>query len=93
MNTTSFARFAAVTAATGFASLALCAPASATHVTEPNAGGAGPTESHSPDTVGVTSGTNWTLVATGVGGGVVLVSAGAVVAGRRRHAGHLPHHA
>jgi uncharacterized protein (TIGR03382 family) len=90
MNRKTVSRTLAVAGATGIASLALCAPASAVRVVPPSGGEQGtaaigtaePVES--PD-----SGLDPTVV--GATGAVAVVGAGAVVLVRRRHSGHAPH--
>jgi hypothetical protein len=85
MNNTSLSRLATVTVATGFASLAMCAPANAMRVPDPSVGSSVPaTGPSTPEP----SGTNWTLVA---GGGLVIVGGAAALANRRRHAPDMAH--
>jgi uncharacterized protein (TIGR03382 family) len=89
MNRKAISRTLALAGATGIATLAFSAPASAVRVVPPSGGDgtaaigtAEPVES--PDS-------GWDPTAVGAAGAIAVVGAGAVVLVRRRHSGHAPH--
>lgn len=88
MNVSTACRLVSATIATGVATLAFAAPASAMVPDPPVTSNISGTTSNTP----VDNGTDWAGIATGAAGGIVIVGAGvaAGVALRRRHE-HLPH--
>ena len=93
MNRTAISRTLVVAAATGVASLAFCAPASAMIVNPPDANERGPAPSSTEaDQPADSAGVGLDLATLAAGGVVVMAGAGAVVLVRRRHhSGHMPH--
>ena len=90
MNRKAISRTFAVAGATGIASLAFCAPASAVHVVPPSGGENGTAAIGTAEPVGSPD-SGWDPTLVGAAGAVALVGAGAVVLVRRRHSGHEPH--
>ena len=91
MNRTAISRTLTVAAATGVASLALCAPASAMRVMQPDDSGTASTSTGAAQPAD-SAGVDPVLTTVAAGGVVVVVGAGAIVLVRRRHhSGHLSH--
>jgi MYXO-CTERM domain-containing protein len=90
MNRNTISRTLAVAGATGIASLAFCAPASAARVVPPSGGESGTAAIGTAEPVGSPD-SGWDPTFVGAAGAVALVGAGAVVLVRRRHSGHEPH--
>jgi hypothetical protein len=92
MNRTAISRTLTVAAATGVASLAFCAPASAMKVMQPDDSGTAASTSTEAAQPADSTGAGPVLTTVAAGGVVVVVGAGAFVLVRRRHhSGDLPH--
>ena len=90
MNRKAITRTLAVAGATGIATLAFSAPASAVRVVPPSGGDPGTAAIGTAEPV-ASPDSGWDPTAVGAAGAVALVGAGAVVLVRRRHSGHEPH--
>ncbi len=90
MNRKTISRALAVAGATGIATLAFSAPASAVRVVPPSGGDPGTAAIGTAEPV-ASPDSGWDPTAVGAAGAVALVGAGAVVLVRRRHSGHAPH--
>ena len=92
MNRTAISRTLTVAAATGVASLAFCAPASAM-IAIPYDDAGGNSSSWTEPAQPADSGVGLDPSTVAAGGVLVLVGAGAIVLVRRRHhhSGHMPH--
>jgi hypothetical protein len=92
MNRTAISRTLTVAAATGVASLAFCAPASAMRVVQSEDSGTAASTSTEAAPPADSTGLDPVLTTVAAGGVVVVVGAGAFVLVRRRHhSGDLPH--
>jgi len=90
MNRKAITRTLAVAGATGIATLAFSAPASAVRVVPPSGGDPGTSAIGTAEPV-ESSDTGWDPTVVGAAGAVTVMGAGALVLVRRRHSGHEPH--